>query len=94
MHQPFGYDKYGREVEEELQALYIAFEYVLDGSMSLREAADWITGHTGRAISHSGFSARMKKEIGRLQNDVQEESGSDRQGREVSEESSTDQAEG
>ena len=73
-YQPFGYDKYGQEIEEELSALYIAFEYVLDASMSLREAADWISGHTGRDISHSGFSARMKKEIGRLEDDIQEES--------------------
>ena len=87
MYTPFGFDKHGREVEEELSALFTAIEYVLSDSMSLREAADWVSGHTGRNISHAGFAQRMKKEIGRLQEDVtseKEESGSDRQRSSVS----------
>ena len=84
MHIPFGKDKYGREVEEELAALFTAIEYVLDKSMSLREAADWISGRTGREISHAGLSQRMKKEIGKLEDAISEEQDTAGQGREVS----------
>ena len=88
MHTPFGYDKYGREIEEELEALYTAISDVVEQRMSLREAAEWISGKTGRDISHAGLSKRMKKEINRLRDDIQEESGTDNQGREFSQESS------
>jgi hypothetical protein len=67
MHHPYGYDKDGNEVEEQLDALFQAIQYALDG-MSGREAATWLSGNGGRSISHEGFRKRMAKEIRDINN--------------------------
>ena len=71
MHTPYGFDEAGEEVEGELDALFQAIQYALDG-MSGREAATWLSGNGGRSISHEGFRQRMAKEID-IANGIREE---------------------
>ena len=73
-HVAFGYDTHGEEVEEELDALFQAIEYVLDESMSLREAAEYISFRTKRSISHAGFKKRMDKELEKAHGREEQES--------------------
>jgi len=85
-HVAFGYDSHGEEVEEELDALFQAIEYVLDESMSLREAADYVSFKTKRSISHAGFKKRMTKELEKANG--REEQATDSTGRTLSQEPS------
>jgi len=73
-HVAFGYDTHGEEIEDELDALFQAIEYVLDESMSLREAADYISFKTKRSISHAGFKKRMEKELEKANGREEQES--------------------
>jgi len=75
-HVAFGYDTHGEEIEDELDALFQAIEYVLDESMSLREAADYISFKTKRSISHAGFNAGFKK---RMEKELEKANGREEQ---------------
>jgi hypothetical protein len=63
---PFGYEVHEDDEDilvpiiEELEALELAKEYLKE--YSYREVAGWLSGRTGREISHIGLRKRIQKE--------------------------------
>jgi hypothetical protein len=63
---PFGYKEHEEDdkllvpIVEELEALELAKEYLRE--YSYREVAGWLSGRTGREISHIGLRKRIQKE--------------------------------
>ena len=67
---PFGYElvdessTYLKPVEEELDALQIAENMVVNEEVSLQAACDWLEYKTGRRISSPGLKKHIDKKYG------------------------------
>jgi|TARA_B100001094_G_scaffold119680_1_gene115350 hypothetical protein len=67
---PFGYElvdessTYLKPVEEELDALQVAENMVVNEEVSLQAACDWLEYKTGRRISSPGLKKHVDKKYG------------------------------
>ena len=67
---PFGYEfdnktGYLKPIEDELEALQIAENMVVNEEVSLQAACDWLEYKTGRSISTPGLKKHIDKKYGK-----------------------------
>jgi hypothetical protein len=68
---PFGYElskknsSFLKPIEEELEALEIAENMVVNEEVSLQAACDWLEYKTGRSISTPGLKKHIDKKYGK-----------------------------
>ena len=55
----FGYKEDGSVDELAISALDQAVEMVVNGEMSLRQAAEWVEADCGKTITHAGIRKRL-----------------------------------
>ena len=66
---PFGYEfdnrtGYLKPIEDELEALQIAENMIVNEEVSLQAACDWLEYKTGRSISTPGLKKHIDKKYG------------------------------
>ena len=67
---PFGYElveessSFLKPIEEELEALQIAENMIVNEEVSLQAACDWLEYKTGRSISTPGLKKHIDKKYG------------------------------
>ena len=67
---PFGYEfdnrtGYLKPIEDELEALQIAENMIVNEEVSLQAACDWLEYKTGRSISTPGLKKHIDKKYGK-----------------------------
>ena len=78
---PFGYELddvtgYLKPIEEQLEALQIAENMIVNEEMSLQAAVDWLEFKTNRKISTPGLKKHIDKKYGKRHERLGEESSS------------------
>jgi len=78
---PFGYELdditgYLKPIEEQLEALQIAENMIVNEEISLQAAVDWLEYKTNRKISTPGLKKHIDKKYGKRNERLGEESSS------------------
>ena len=78
---PFGYELddvtgYLKPIEEQLEALQIAENMIVNEEISLQAAVDWLEFKTNRKISTPGLKKHIDKKYGKRNERLGEESSS------------------
>ena len=78
---PFGYELddvtgYLKPIEEQLEALQIAENMIVNEEISLQAAVDWLEFKTNRKISTPGLKKHIDKKYGKRHERLGEESSS------------------
>ena len=78
---PFGYELddvtgYRKPIEEQLEALQIAENMIVNEEISLQAAVDWLEFKTNRKISTPGLKKHIDKKYGKRHERLGEESSS------------------